>query len=122
MKIEVSNGELIDKLIIVQIKLERINDEDKLVNLRKEFDILHQAAASIMGPSDPLYKDLYRINNELWEIEDRIRIKESMSSFDQEFIEIARSVYLKNDERFEIKRKINIQTSSQLTEEKSYQK
>ena len=122
MKIEVSNGELVDKLIIVQIKLERIKDEEKLVNLRKEFEILKEAATGIIASHHPLYTELYRVNSELWDIENRIREKESKGNFDQEFIDIARSVYLKNDERFELKRKINIQTSSHLTEEKSYQK
>jgi hypothetical protein len=122
MEIEVSNGELIDKLIIIQIKLERIREEDKLVNLKKEFALLKEAATGIMEETDPLFKDLYRVNCELWDIENRIREKESKANFDSEFIEIARSVYKKNDERFDIKRKINIQTSSHLTEEKSYQK
>lgn len=122
MKIEVSNGELIDKLIIIQIKLEKIGDEDKLANLRKEFEILNSAAQGIIQTTDPLYIDLYKVNTELWDIENRIREKESSKNFDQEFIDIARSVYIKNDQRFDIKRKINIQTSSNLTEEKSYQK
>jgi len=122
MKIEVSNGELLDKLIIVQIKLERIKDEEKLINLRREFDILKEAASTLIQSNHPLYKDLYQVNSELWYIENHIREKELKGSFDQEFIDIARSVYLKNDERFEIKRKINIETSSHLTEEKSYQK
>ena len=122
MKIEVSNGEIIDKLTILKIKLERIRDKKKLSNLKKEFNELNKTAASIMQPSDPLYKALYEINCELWDIEDHIRDLEHKKDFGEDFIATARSVYLKNDKRAEIKRQININTSSGLIEEKSYQK
>lgn len=122
MKIEVSNGEIIDKLTIVRIKIERISDSDKLENLKKELDILAKASASIMGQDDPLYKSLYQVNSELWDIEDRIRDYERRKDFGQDFISTAREVYLKNDKRSEIKRQINIKTSSGLIEEKSYEK
>lgn len=122
MKIEVSNGEIVDKLTIVQIKTERIRDEAKLVNLRKEFDVLAEAAKSILDKNDPLYMELYRVNCELWEIEDRIRDLERKKDFGRDFIKTARAVYVLNDQRSEIKRKINIRTSSGLTEEKSYEK
>jgi Family of unknown function (DUF6165) len=122
MKIEVSNGEIIDKLTIVQIKIERIGDQEKLENLRKEHDILIKASSSIMSQDEPLYKSLYKINSELWDIEDRIRDFERRKDFGQDFIATAREVYLKNDRRSEIKRQINIKTSSGLTEEKSYGK
>lgn len=121
MKIEVSNGEIIDKLTILQIKLERIKDEKKLRNLKKERDELGTTAASIMKTSDPLYKALYEINCELWDIEDHIRDLERKKDFGEDFIATARSVYLMNDKRAEIKRQINIDTSSGLIEEKSYQ-
>jgi hypothetical protein len=122
MKIEVSNGEIIDKLTIIQIKLERIKDEAKLINLRKEYDELISATSSIISQSDPLYISLYGVNCELWDIEDRIRDLERRKDFGEEFISIARAVYIKNDKRSEIKREINIKTSSGLIEEKSYEK
>jgi len=122
MKIEVSNGEIIDKLTIIQIKLERIRDEAKLKNLRKEFEELKNASASVIGMEDPLYKQLYQINCELWDIEDHIRDLEREKNFGEDFIQTARAVYFKNDRRSEIKRDINIKTSSGLIEEKSYEK
>lgn len=122
MKIEVSNGEIIDKLTIIQIKLERIKDEAKLVNLRKEFDELSSVAASIISSADPLYVTLYEVNCELWDIEDHIRDLERNRDFGDDFVATARSVYFKNDKRSEIKREINIKTSSGLIEEKSYEK
>ncbi len=120
MKIELSNGEIIDKLTIMQIKLERIKDKAKHKNLRKEFDELTKMASSIMETSDPLYKALYEVNCELWDIEDHIRDLERKKNFGEDFIATARSVYFRNDKRAEIKREINIRTSSGLTEEKSY--
>jgi hypothetical protein len=122
MKIEVSNGEIIDKLTIIQIKLERIKDDTKLKNLKKEFNELVKVASSIISTSDPLYKALYEVNCELWDIEDHIRDLERKKDFGNDFIATARSVYFKNDKRAELKREINIRTSSGLTEEKSYEK
>jgi FtsZ-binding cell division protein ZapB len=122
MKIEVSNGEIIDKLTILQIKIERIKDEKKLKNLKKEFDDLSKTAASIMKPSDSLYKALYEINCELWDIEVHIRDLEHRKDFGEDFIATARSVYFRNDKRAEIKRQINLNTLSGLIEEKSYEK
>jgi len=122
MKIEVSNGEIIDKKTIIQIKLERIKDEAKLVNLKKEYDELVKASALIIDDNDPLYKALYDVNCELWDIEDHIRDLERAKDFGDDFIQTARSVYFKNDKRSEIKREINIKTSSGLIEEKSYEK
>jgi hypothetical protein len=122
MKIEVSNGEIIDKLTIIQIKLERIKDNAKLVNLKKEYNELIAVASSIISTSDPLYKSLYNVNCELWDIEDQIRDMERIKDFGDDFIATARAVYFKNDKRSEIKREINIKTSSGLIEEKSYEK
>jgi hypothetical protein len=122
MKIEVSNGEIIDKLTIIQIKLERIKDEAKLKNLQKEYNELAEVSASIISASDELYKYLYEINCELWDIEDHIRDLERRKDFGDDFIATARAVYFKNDKRSEIKRAINIKTSSGLIEEKSYEK
>jgi len=120
MKIEVSNGEIIDKLTILQIKCERIRDQEKLKNIRKEYDELREQALSVLKQDDPLYKALYNINYELWDIEDRIRELERRKDFGKDFIETARSVYFKNDLRAGIKKEINIKTSSDLIEEKSY--
>lgn len=122
MKIEVSNGEIIDKLTIIQIKLERIKDPGKLKNLSNEFEELKEAAASIISIKDPLYKALYDVNCELWDIEDHIRDLERKKDFGDEFVSTARLVYFRNDKRSEIKREINIRTSSGLIEEKSYEK
>ena len=122
MKIEVSNGEVIDKLTILQIKLERIKDEDKQINLRKEFNELSSITKTVISSSDVLYKSLYEVNCELWDIEDHIRDLERRKDFGDDFIATARAVYVKNDKRSEIKREINIRTSSGLIEEKSYEK
>jgi hypothetical protein len=122
MKIELSNGEIIDKLTIIRIKLERIKDKSKLINLRKESDELMSASASILPVTDPLYQALYEVNSELWDIEDHIRDLERKKDFGDDFISTARSVYIKNDKRSEIKRDINLKTSSGLIEEKSYEK
>jgi hypothetical protein len=122
MKIELSNGEIIDKLTILRIKLERIKDAGKLKNLRKEYEELSKTTASIIKADDPLYIALYEVNCELWDIEDHIRDLERRKDFGDDFIATARSVYFKNDRRAEIKREINIRTSSGLIEEKSYEK
>ena len=122
MKIEVSNGELIDKLTIIQIKLERIKDKAKIKNLLKEYNELKNASSSILDREDPLYIALYDVNCELWDIEDHIRDLERRKDFGEDFITTARSVYIRNDKRSEIKREINIRTSSGLIEEKSYEK
>lgn len=122
MKIEVSNGEIIDKLTIIEIKLERIKDKDKLDNLKKEFEVLNEAAKKIISHEDELYKSLYDINCKLWDIEDNIRELERKKDFGKEFVETARSVYFNNDKRAGLKKQINLKTGSSLVEEKSYEK
>ena len=122
MKIEVSNGEIIDKLTIIQIKLERIHDKAKRINLQNEYDELFKVSSAIISTSDVLYKSLYEVNCELWDIEDHIRDLERNKDFGADFIATARAVYIKNDRRSELKREINIKTSSGLMEEKSYEK
>jgi predicted nuclease with TOPRIM domain len=122
MKIEVSNGEIIDKLTIIRIKLERIKDKGKQINLKKEYDELSKVASSIISTSDILYKSLYEVNCELWDIENHIRDLERKNEFGNDFIKTARAVYVKNDKRSELKREINFKTSSGLIEEKSYEK
>jgi predicted nucleic acid-binding Zn-ribbon protein len=121
MKLEVSNGEIADKLTIIEIKLDKIKDEAKLVNLRAEFEEVNQAIIRIMDKTHPLYLRLYEINNRLWVIEDHIRDLERAKDFGEDFVQTARSVYFINDERSEVKRKINEITGSKLFEEKSYE-
>ncbi len=121
MKVEVSIGELVDKVSILAIKLQKIKDIHKLANIRKEYDILvramEEAGISLMSPE---FKRLEAINLKLWDIEDRIRAKEAKKEFDEDFIALARSVYFSNDARAEIKREINIKYKSDIIEEKEY--
>ena len=123
MKIEVSIGEIIDKLTILEIKKTNISDSNKLLNINKEFDYLVDIVENQLGLSrrDIFYIDLLDINKKLWDIEDKIRNKERLKSFDEEFIELSRSDYFTNDERSKIKKKINDITGSNFSEEKSYE-
>jgi septal ring factor EnvC (AmiA/AmiB activator) len=121
MKIEVSNGELVDKLTILEIKLVKIKDIEKLNNVRKEHAILQKAVSQIISKEDVLYKKLLEINQKLWEIEDKIREFEKKRYFGRDFIETARLVYVNNDIRAKIKKEINLKTNSDLFEEKSYE-
>lgn len=122
MKVEVSNGELLDKLSILRIKQQKINDEFKLKNINTEVTILEQLSSELL--KDPVvlekYLELSKINEKLWDIEDRIREKEYLKIFDEEFIGLARRVYITNDLRASIKKDINKLTMSHLVEEKSY--
>jgi len=122
MKIEISHGEIVDKLTILQIKKTNIIDPIKLDNIVKEYDYLLSVVENDLGISieSPEYSELLSINNELWVIEDDIRDKERDKVFDNEFIELARSVYTTNDKRAEIKKKINLKYGSLFVEEKSY--
>ena len=129
MKIEVSNGEIMDKLTILAIKLQQIKDEAKLKNVQTEYDVLapivHGIYESLEEESKEFLQDLHKnlqdINQTLWNIEDQIRIHESKKDFEDDFVELARSVYFTNDERAEFKKKINELTGSLLVEEKSYE-
>jgi len=121
MKIEVSNGELVDKVSILSIKLQKIKSKEKLLNVQTEFDTLYDSMRSIGITEDSTeFQDLKRVNLALWEIEDQIRLKEARQEFDDEFIQLARKVYFENDKRSGIKRQINISTKSKLIEEKEY--
>ena len=120
MKIEISNGELLDKLSILEIKLGKISDPDKLVNVRSEYLLLKPLGNSLIECVQSLYDDLVDINRLLWEIEDTIRDLERSQRFDDEFIQTARKVYRYNDKRAQIKKEINRLTNSGLIEEKSY--
>lgn len=125
MKVEVSNGEILDKLSILEIKLLKINDGDKIVNILNELEelnpfyiILFEAYGDVIKK---LYLKLSKINHRLWEIEDEIRILEKHGSFEKDFVFLARSVYKINDLRTKVKREINDITNSALVEEKSYE-
>jgi len=120
MQIEVSNGELLDKLSILEIKFERIKDPVKLAHVQHEFEIIRQSAAKLLQQIPGQYQKLRQVNEALWKIEDRIREIEAEQRFDQEFIETARMVYRYNDQRASIKKEINQLTGSELIEEKSY--
>ena len=121
MKIEISNGELVDKLTILEIKQEKITDQAKLVNIRKEYDQLVGVVKKIINLDDPLYVKLKEVNQKLWDIEDRIRDYERRQDFGKPFVETARMVYFTNDIRARIKHDINLKTGSDLIEEKSYE-
>ena len=121
--VEVSTGEFLDKISILEIKSERIQDANKLKNINKELKILKKTwAESPASQTDvsTLMAELKTINEALWDIEDRIRIKESQAAFDEEFIELSRSVYITNDRRSAVKRQLNQALGSNLMEEKSY--
>lgn len=123
IQISISVGELIDKITILKIKKKFIKLKDKLLNVNNELSVL-EPILKIDKVNSPkirkLTEKLYEINLKLWEIEDKLREKERMSDFDEEFISLARSVYFTNDKRAEIKKDINIISGSQLVEEKSY--
>ena len=121
--VPVSFGELLDKITILQIKSERITDTTKLANVRKELAALeatwsaHPAAAADISA---LHAELKAVNEQLWDIEDDIRLKDKAQAFDNGFVELARSVYFRNDERARIKKAINLALGSGYVEEKSY--
>ena len=124
MLVEISNGELLDKISILELKLLKVEDEGKLVNIMTEFDALNPLVIELIenydGQLQNHYLELAKINGELWDIEDWIRDCEREKRFDKEFVELARSVYITNDKRCEVKKLINTLTSSGLVEEKSY--
>lgn len=122
MKIEVSVGEIVDKLSILNIKKENVLDKSKLDNIIKEFDYLYPIVFDHLLIDQEDFYSLLNINKKLWEIEDEIRLLENSKKFDHEFIELARSVYITNDKRAEIKKYINLKYGSVFTEEKSYEK
>ena len=125
MKIEISNGELLDKLSILELKLKKITDENKLINVRSEFEELSPLAQQIFNKKvvgvNNLYLKLSEINGNLWDIEDDIRQCERDKKFDSKFVQLARDVYFTNDIRSELKKEINILTKSGIIEEKSYE-
>ena len=116
----ISTGELIDKITILEIKKNKLQDS-KLKNVLKELSLLRELIEkNKLDITEDLFSQLKEINLSLWEIEDQIRIKEKNKEFDSTFIELARSVYFKNDRRAEIKKTINQLSNSEITEEKFY--
>ena len=124
VNIPVSLGELLDKISILEIKKKKIQNESKLKNIKKELIGLRNVLDKLnidLSQTDDLYKDLYEINLSLWEIEDSIRVLEKNKDFEKQFIDLARSVYITNDKRFEVKNEINKLFNSEYVEEKSYE-
>ena len=121
--VPVSPGELLDKITILRIKAARIMDAAKLANVKTELALLESTWRE-SGCADRVLPQeehaLQRVNEKLWDIEDRIRDKEARQTFDREFIELARAVYVSNDERAALKKLINTQLGSRIVEEKSY--
>ena len=125
IKINASVGELLDKISILKIKEQKINDEKKLLNITKELGLLSSIAEKFIEKDEKSYKkfmdELFEVNLQLWETEDSIRILENKKNFNDEFIQLARNVYYSNDKRFEIKSKINNFYGSEIVEEKDYE-
>jgi hypothetical protein len=124
MKIEVSIGEIVDKVSILEIKLEKITDQSKIETINKEYSYLLEIMVKNLNISKDSkeYNDLKNVNKQLWEIEDEIRSKEYRKEFDDSFIQLARNVYLNNDMRANYKFDINKKYNSNLFEVKSYNK
>jgi hypothetical protein len=121
--VPVSPGELIDKITILEIKSQRMTDAAKLRNVRTELAMLSETwktSPFASGEISAEWAGLRDVNGKLWDIEDRIRDKERDAAFDAEFIELARAVYVTNDERAALKKRINTKLGSMLVEEKSY--
>ena len=120
---EISAGELLDKLSILEIKLNKIKNPALLQEIKKDYNIINEAKNKNINSSDEinfLYTDLKKINEQLWEIEDKIRLCEKNSDFKDKFIQLARDVYLKNDKRSKIKLEINKILGSNIKEVKQY--
>ena len=124
IQVPVSPGEVLDKITILEIKSERINDAGKGANVKRELELLSASWLEAVDQDDTILRihaELKTINEALWEIEDDIRDKERGREFDQVFIELARSVYVTNDQRANAKKELNTYLGSEIVEEKSYQ-
>ena len=123
MKVEISNGELLDKFSILEIKMGNIADPAKLTNIENEYKELTSDCTDLLRNStiSSLYAELKSINQKLWVVEDDIRECERSKDFGQEFVSLAREVYFTNDDRARVKKEINLASGSSLVEEKSYQ-
>ena len=123
IQVPVSPGEVLDKITILEIKSERIDDPVKVANVRRELELLRATWLKSV-PQDETVKRLHAklksINEDLWVIEDDIRDKELAKEFDATFIDLARSVYVTNDQRAEAKKELNLYLGSEIVEEKSY--
>ena len=121
---EISVGELLDKISIIEIKLKNIKDKDKLIHIKKEYKILSKIKKKfkIKKKINIYYNQLKKINTNLWNIENKIRKHEKLKKFNKNFIYLARKVYFTNDKRSQIKLKINEVTNSNIIEMKSYSK
>jgi hypothetical protein len=122
--VPVSPGEVLDKITILEIKSERISEPDKLVNVKRELELLQASWQKSVGEDETvrgIHAKLKSINEDLWGIEDDIRDKERAREFDQVFIDLARSVYVTNDLRADAKKELNVYLGSEMVEEKSYQ-
>ena len=120
---EISVGELLDKISILEIKIEKIKDSKKKFEVKKEYEILKKIQTSfveITGDLEMLFKSLKKVNSIMWDIEDKVRIYEKNKNFGEEFIKLARGVYFNNDERSRIKLEINKKLNSNLVEVKEY--
>lgn len=123
IKVPISNGELLDKITILQIKREKIKDAEKQKHIIRELEELTLLMKTLpMNDINNLFVELKEINTQLWEVEDALRDKERTSTFDNEFIQLARKVYFTNDKRSQVKLKINKISKSELVEVKSYEK
>ena len=124
IEVPVSLGELVDKITILELKIEYIEDQDKLTNVKKECKLLTEVLLEHLEPSkvEGLKAELKEVNRKLWLIEDDIRDYERQKDFGEKFIELARSVYFTNDKRAELKKDINLKFGSDIIEEKSYEK
>ena len=123
IQVPISPGELLDKITILQIKSERIDDPAKLANVNTELEMLTRVWETSVEADDriaALTARLKSINEALWEIEDDIRDEERNKRFGERFIELARAVYVTNDERAEAKKQVNLHLNSNIVEEKSY--
>ena len=124
VSVPISLGELLDKISILEIKNKKILNESKILNIKKELNGLKKVLDELninSSESNSLYNKLYKINLTLWEIEDSIRVLEKNEDFGEKFIELARAVYITNDQRFEVKNDINKLFNSEYVEEKSYE-
>ena len=120
---EISPGELLDKISILEIKIEKVKDKNSLEEIKKEYKILKEIQTSsieITGKIKDLFQSVKNVNLKLWDIEDKLRIYEKNKDFGKNFIELARQVYLNNDERAKIKLEINIICGSNIREVKQY--
>ena len=123
IRVPVSPGELLDKITILRIKSSRMRDANKLANVRTELEALEQLWNASPYAAVDVTSDvgaLLAVNERLWAIEDDIRDKERAKTFDADFVRLARAVYIENDERAAIKRRLNMKLGSSLIEEKSY--